>query len=32
VVVSSDNEVATDVVRAGARSMAAGALTRLVGG
>ncbi len=32
VVVSSDNQVAGDVVRAGARSMAAGALTRLVGG
>jgi predicted RNA-binding protein with PIN domain len=32
VVVSSDNEVAGDVVRAGARCLAAGALTRLVGG
>ena len=32
VVVSSDNEVAKDVVRAGARAMAAGSLTRLVRG
>jgi predicted RNA-binding protein with PIN domain len=31
VVVSSDNEVTRDVVRAGARAVAAGALTRLVG-
>ena len=31
VVVSSDNEVVEDVARAGARTMAAGSLTRLVG-
>jgi predicted RNA-binding protein with PIN domain len=31
VVVSSDNQVARDVVLAGARSVAAGALTRLLG-